>query len=193
MLLQPGGLDIFYVDESHDKNHYVVTAVRIPFLRKVEGAWEIVWPNHLGLAKRWRKEIKTTLNIPVSKELHGLKLASGRGHFLYGKFNLKHKQAAEAYRQILRNLIFVPDKGIMSVVASRGKYLYGHDRLEAAMYALFQTMLAALGCAMLQVLAIGFHGYRGEFPVLPLTVILFALAAFVLWSRASKAPIAARG
>jgi hypothetical protein len=91
MLLQPGGLDIFYVDESHDKNHYVATAVRIPFLRHVDGVWQISWPNHLERAKGWRKEIKERLHIPTAKELHGLKLASGRGHFLHGKVNFKHR------------------------------------------------------------------------------------------------------
>ncbi|MDR4308407.1 hypothetical protein IHQ68_17445 [Chelatococcus sambhunathii] len=77
------------------------------------------------------------------KELHGVKLASGRGQFLHGRHNFKHKQAAEAYRQILMNMDFVPDSSIMSVVASRGHFLYGYDRLEAAMLALFQRMRKA--------------------------------------------------
>ncbi len=35
---------------------------------------------------------------------------------------------------------FLPDEGVMPVAATKGRLLYGHDRLEAAMYALFQRM-----------------------------------------------------
>lgn len=139
MLLRQGGLDIFYIDESHDRNHYVVTAVQIPFLRNMDGVWHIVWPDHLDAAKHWRRLIAENLHIPRSKELHGVKLASSRGNFLHGKHNLKPKQAADAYRSVLRNL-FLPERSVMSVAASRGRFLYGHDRLEAALYALFQRM-----------------------------------------------------
>lgn len=140
MLLQSGGIDIYYVDESHDRNHYVVTAVCAPFLRESDSIWNIVWPNHLEKAKLWRKWINDELHIPRKKELHGVVLASSRGNFLYGKHNLKPKQAADAYHAILQTIGFLPDASVMSVVASRGRFLYGHDRLEAAMYALFQRM-----------------------------------------------------
>ena len=40
------------------------------------------------------------------------------------------------------------------------------------------------------VLAAGLHITRGEFEVVPMNVILFALAAFVIWGRTNKAPIA---
>nr|WP_306234967.1 DoxX family protein [Bradyrhizobium sp. Bra64] len=54
------------------------------------------------------------------------------------------------------------------------------------------TVLAALGCTVLQVLALVFHISRGEAPVTPLNVVLLALSLFVLWGRGRKAPIAAR-
>ncbi|WP_027553481.1 DoxX family protein [Bradyrhizobium sp. Cp5.3] len=54
------------------------------------------------------------------------------------------------------------------------------------------TVLAALGCAVLQVLALVFHISRGEAAVTPLNVVLLALALFVLWGRNGKAPIAPR-
>ncbi len=54
------------------------------------------------------------------------------------------------------------------------------------------TVAAALGCVVLQGLAFGFHAVRGEFAVLPLNVVLFALSAFVLWGRGAAAPIHAR-
>ena len=51
------------------------------------------------------------------------------------------------------------------------------------------SVLAALGCTVLQVLAIGFHVSRGEFQALPLNALLIALSVFVLWGRGRKAPI----
>ena len=55
------------------------------------------------------------------------------------------------------------------------------------------TVLAALGCTVLQVLAIVFHVSRGEAIATPLNFVLLALAAFVLWGRARRAPILPRG
>ena len=54
------------------------------------------------------------------------------------------------------------------------------------------TVLAALGCAVLQVIALVFHLSRGEAPVTPLNAVLLALSLFVLWGRSRKAPIAPR-
>lgn len=54
------------------------------------------------------------------------------------------------------------------------------------------TVLAALGCSVLQILAIGFHSLRGEYQVLPLNFILLALSLFVLWGRGRRAPIGPR-
>jgi hypothetical protein len=54
------------------------------------------------------------------------------------------------------------------------------------------TPLAALGFSVIQVLAMGVHISRGEFMVLPMNLVLLALALFVVWGRTRKAPIAAR-
>ena len=54
------------------------------------------------------------------------------------------------------------------------------------------TILAAIGCTVLQVIAIGFHSSRGEFNVLPLNFLLLPLCLFILWGRARKAPISPR-
>ena len=45
------------------------------------------------------------------------------------------------------------------------------------------TTLAALGLALVQILAFGFHVMRKEYAVLPANVVLFALAVFVAWGR----------
>ena len=54
------------------------------------------------------------------------------------------------------------------------------------------TVLAALGCSVLQVFALAFHLSRGEAGVTPLNAVLLALSLFVLWGRNSRAPIAPR-
>lgn len=54
------------------------------------------------------------------------------------------------------------------------------------------TVWAAAGLLAIQALAIPFHILRGEFAALPFNLIYVALAVFVLWGRARKAPIAPR-
>ncbi|SEK35670.1 DoxX family protein [Pacificibacter marinus] len=55
------------------------------------------------------------------------------------------------------------------------------------------TKWAAGGLCVVMVLASGVHISRGEFEVVPVNAILFALAALVVWGRTNKAPIAPRG
>jgi uncharacterized membrane protein YphA (DoxX/SURF4 family) len=54
------------------------------------------------------------------------------------------------------------------------------------------TVSAALGCSVLQVLAIGFHASRGKISLTPFNFFLLALSAFVAWGRYEKAPILPR-
>ena len=141
MLLRSGGLDIFYIDESNDSHIYVVTAIAVPFLRETAGIWNIVWPDYLQAAKEWRRRIRDALDIPVSKELHGVKLASGRGRYFRGKFSFDRPKAGAVYREVLRLADFLPDASIITVRAQRGgRALYGATRLEAAVHAIFQRM-----------------------------------------------------
>jgi hypothetical protein len=55
------------------------------------------------------------------------------------------------------------------------------------------TVLAALGCAALQLCATVFHVSRGEAANTPFNVLLVALALFVAWGRRYRAPIEPRG
>ncbi len=55
------------------------------------------------------------------------------------------------------------------------------------------TVLAALGCAALQVSAIVFHLSRGEAASTPFNVLLVGLSLFVAWGRWRRAPVVARG
>jgi hypothetical protein len=50
------------------------------------------------------------------------------------------------------------------------------------------TVVAALGCATLQVCAMIFHISRGELAATPVNVVLLALALFVAWGRRGAAP-----
>jgi len=51
------------------------------------------------------------------------------------------------------------------------------------------TPLAALGFSVIQVLAVGVHLTRGEISVVPMNLVLLAVALFVAWGRTRKAPI----
>jgi hypothetical protein len=54
------------------------------------------------------------------------------------------------------------------------------------------TVLAALGCALLQLSAIVFHVSRGEARSTPFNFLLVGLSLFVAWGRRYRAPIPAR-
>lgn len=135
MILRSGGMDIFY-----DSTLYAVTAIAIPFLRKTANAWNIVWPDYLQAAQTWRRRVATELHVPLNKELHGTKLISGRGNFLYGNRQFTRPQAVSAYREMLGSINFIPDASIITVVGRRGEQMFGHERLQCSMYALFQRM-----------------------------------------------------
>jgi hypothetical protein len=126
MQMLPGGIDVFYIDESHDQNTYVVTALAIPMLRPADSGWQIAWQHYFDAAKIWRKmTIAGSQKIPMSKELHGEKFASGRGNFLQGRHNFSKAKAGSVYRQILRSLSFLPDGSVMSASVTKVGSLYG--------------------------------------------------------------------
>tara|TARA_R110002050_G_scaffold281956_2_gene429676 strand:+ start:50674 stop:51084 length:411 start_codon:yes stop_codon:yes gene_type:complete len=56
----------------------------------------------------------------------------------------------------------------------------------------FLTVWAALGLALVMVLAAGFHASRGEFPNIGMNVVLIGIALFIAWGRSKKAPILAK-
>jgi hypothetical protein len=139
----PGGIDVFYIDESGDSDVYAITALAIPFLRRTALVWRIAWPGNFDAVKDWRKYIKNTHGIPMRKELHGHKFASGRGHYRLGKQQFSQKAAAAVYRDLLSRLSFLPDASIISVVGTNNSQLYGQTKLEAMLYALLQRMRTA--------------------------------------------------
>ncbi|WP_163268428.1 DoxX family protein [Chelativorans alearense] len=50
------------------------------------------------------------------------------------------------------------------------------------------TVLAALGCVVLQIAAIIFHASRGELSALPLNATLLPICLFILWGRGKRLP-----
>ncbi|WGD29651.1 DoxX family protein [Ancylobacter sp. WKF20] len=82
---------------------------------------------------------------------------------------------------------FVRIIGLIDLAGGIGILLPALTRIKPQL-----TVAAALGCVVLQALAFCFHAMRGEFAVLPLNVVLFALSAFVLWGRLKAAPITPR-
>ena len=82
---------------------------------------------------------------------------------------------------------FVRTIGLIDLAGGTGILLPALTRILPRL-----TVLAALGCTVLQVFAIVFHVSRGEAVVTPLNAVLLALAVFVLWGRSRKAPITPR-
>ena len=54
------------------------------------------------------------------------------------------------------------------------------------------TVWAAVGLAVVMVLAAGFHASRGEFSAIGANAMFMAIAVFIAWGRSKKAPIAAK-
>jgi hypothetical protein len=78
--------------------------------------------------------------------------------------------------------------GIVEIAGALGMILPAVTRILP-----WLTPLAAVGFAVIQVLAIGLHAMRGETAMtLPINVALLVLALFVAWGRFSKAPIPPR-
>ena len=77
--------------------------------------------------------------------------------------------------------------GVSELAAALGLLLPSATRIRPVL-----TPLAAAGLVVIMVLAAGFHSSRGEAQVVPVNLVLGALAAFVAWGRGKKAPIAPR-
>jgi len=83
---------------------------------------------------------------------------------------------------------FVRAIGLIDIAGGLGILLPSLTRILPRL-----TVLAALCCVVLQVLAIAFHLSRSEAMALPLNFVLLPLCAFVLWGRARRAPVRPRG
>ncbi|RKH04827.1 DoxX family protein [Corallococcus sp. CA053C] len=82
---------------------------------------------------------------------------------------------------------FLHATGLIDLCGGLGILLPSLTRIKPGL-----AVLAALGCAALQVSAVVFHLSRGEAANTPFNVLLVALAVFVAWGRRAKAPIPPR-
>lgn len=82
---------------------------------------------------------------------------------------------------------FVRFIGLVDLAGGLGLLLPSLTRIQPNL-----TVLAALGCIVLQLLAMALHASRGEYMVLPLNLFLLSISAFVWWGRGRRLPIDAR-
>lgn len=68
--------------------------------------------------------------------------------------------------------------GVAEIAGALGLILPMATRIRPGL-----TPLAALGLCAIQLLAMPLHIYRGEYEVLPINLVLLAMAAFVYWGR----------
>jgi hypothetical protein len=78
--------------------------------------------------------------------------------------------------------------GVTELAGALGLLVPAATRIQPTL-----TPLAAAGLSTVMALAIPFHMLRGETQEIAINVVLGALAAFVAWARARRAPIAPRG
>lgn len=74
--------------------------------------------------------------------------------------------------------------GISELLGAAGLILPAALRIRP-----YLTPLAAVGLAIVMVLATAFHLFRGEMAHLGAPVVIFLLAVFIAWGRTKKAPI----
>lgn len=77
--------------------------------------------------------------------------------------------------------------GVAELLGAVGVVLPAATRIKPGL-----TPLAAVGLAVVMVLAIGFHIMRSEWSAIVFPLVLLALALFVAWGRTRRAPIPPR-
>ena len=145
MKLRDGGIDLFYIDESERSPLSVVAAVRVPFLRQVEGVWTFVWQDYLDKALAWRKALSVNHMIRSRVELHGYEILAHRGLLLKTYQNLRPDEAYNLYADALGTLDFLPRNSIITAFATDKSELMGHKGIKAALFGLFQRIRSQCG------------------------------------------------
>jgi hypothetical protein len=136
-------LSTFYADESDNKAYYVIACLNIPTIHaRLYGVLgtNVEWQGYYDQLVEWRRKLKATFNVPIKKEIKGSKIATGRNRYDGGSAPIYGMKAFKLYEYALRNLDFLPASSVFSVSAPKGYVLYGHTRLEATLYAMFQRM-----------------------------------------------------
>ncbi len=77
--------------------------------------------------------------------------------------------------------------GLVDTAGGLGLLLPALTRIQPRL-----TVVAAQCAVVLQVLAMAFHAYRGEFEAVPFNITLLLGALFIWWGRSKRAPILPR-
>jgi len=105
---------------------------------------------------------------------------------------MKAFQPIEAMAEALPWVTSTPEAlvrfiGISELLGGLGLILPAALRIKP-----FLTTWAALGLALVMILASLFHASRGEFSAIGMNVVLMGVALFIAWGRSKKAPIEAK-
>jgi hypothetical protein len=140
MDLLPGGIDVFYIDESAKHPLYGASAIAVPFLRSIDGSWKFVWQDYLKAAIDWRRSLSHAFGIRFRQEMHAYQLLKAQGLYLKTWKNLSPAEAVDVYRSALSKLDFLPDSSIISAYATDQSTFAGQSGMGACLLALFQRM-----------------------------------------------------
>lgn len=140
MELRPGGIDIFYLDESGSDGWHIITAVRVPFIRHTDDSWIIKWAEYIDLATNWRRELSRRHNILFRKEIHANKLLMCKDLYHKSGRNLDPVESFSLYKDAVSSISFLPLKSLITVATRDETRLFGWRGIEAAFMALMQRI-----------------------------------------------------
>lgn len=143
MDLAPGGIDLFYIDESAKHPLYAATAVTVPFLRRsstIFGGWKFVWPEYQKKVEDWRRALSRKHDIRFREELHAYQLVRCQGLLRKKWRNLAPDEAVAVYKDALATVNFLPEDSIVTAYATDQSQFAGEVGIGVCMLTLFQRM-----------------------------------------------------
>lgn len=141
MRIQPGGVDIFYIDESGYRDLFTLSAIRVPFIRYENETANFVWHQYLRTAKEWRRALSNNYNVRFRKEIHGVDILQCRGLYHKANRNLRPDEALNLYREALTSLeIFDLQDMSFTVLAQANSRLARQTGIHAGIMGLFQRI-----------------------------------------------------
>lgn len=139
-VLPPGGMDIFYLDESAGDGIFVMASVRVPMVRARDDRFWVVWPEYHELAQEWRRSLSRDHHIKFRPELHSSDLLAGKGLLHKSGRTLHKDEAAALFASALQRLNFLPEASILVSSATQNSSLFGEVKMQAALLAMLQRL-----------------------------------------------------
>lgn len=109
---------LVYIDDSGDEHVRCFSALLVH---------ESVWKTHLGTFRDFRRKLKLSDGIFVTKELHATEFTAGRGKL--GKNLVTKGRRCEIYRQTLQMIAALPKLKMLNAFASKGNEKQVFERL----------------------------------------------------------------